>query len=650
MKKKFRWILVVVSLFLLLVAACILKIVSMHGGHITVSKETTYLTGPVRPDGSIDYLAGVNQRTSEGVTPENNASVLFWQALGPKDIGGPSRHKFFEMMGMAVPPDVGHYFSPSDHLLEQLRDEINAKAESGSATSPLIASGAEGMEPAMAIFEAAMQRPWKRTDCPLMGEWLDDNDKPLALVVEGTRRPRCYSPLFCAGEGDGLLLCALLPGPQHFRDFARALKMRAMLFLGEDRVEDAWNDLMSCHRLARLAAQGPTMIEMFVGATIDDIACDGDLILLQNTHLNAEQLGKMRADLDQLSPLPQMADKIDFCERLMYLDVASDIARNGMGSIGEIANSRRKTMEESTVSTAKTLGLMLSSTIDWNLVLRNGNKTFDQYAEAFRTSPRADRVEAMKKVDDDLRAQASTTRHWSGTLGSAILSPRRTVSEWTSNVLLSLFTATISVAVRVEDRWAMTVALDKLAFAMAAYRVDHGSYPEKLDALVPQYVSEVPKDIFNHDADLMYRLEADGYVMYSVGPNGKDDDGMTVDDGMKNGRPGDWDDITIRIPKKAEKKPEATETKENASAKPEDVKPTNENPESGKPETTKPAEGTPGEVKPENKTSAATSSPSEANTVAPPAENSTTENQPPTIPPTVKPPESPEPIIPSTNQ
>jgi hypothetical protein len=50
---------------------------------VTISKETTYITEPLRPDGYPDYLAALDQRRSEGVTPENNAAVPLMRALGP---------------------------------------------------------------------------------------------------------------------------------------------------------------------------------------------------------------------------------------------------------------------------------------------------------------------------------------------------------------------------------------------------------------------------------------------------------------------------------------------------------------------------------------------------------------------------------------
>ena len=53
-----------------------------HKPKFTISKETTYVTGPLTKDGTIDYAAALHQRLSQGVTPESNANVLFWKATG----------------------------------------------------------------------------------------------------------------------------------------------------------------------------------------------------------------------------------------------------------------------------------------------------------------------------------------------------------------------------------------------------------------------------------------------------------------------------------------------------------------------------------------------------------------------------------------
>jgi hypothetical protein len=83
--------------------------------------------------------------------------------------------------------------------------------------------------------------------------------------------------------------------------------------------------------------------------------------------------------------------------------------------------------------------------------------------------------------------------------------------------------------------------------ALQAYKQEHGSYPTKLKALVPGYLSETPQDPFAPNNPLRYRpmpnrgsqeqdvdrlgldpVELPGYVLYSVGPDRVDNDGMAI--------------------------------------------------------------------------------------------------------------------------
>jgi hypothetical protein len=80
-----------------------------------------------------------------------------------------------------------------------------------------------------------------------------------------------------------------------------------------------------------------------------------------------------------------------------------------------------------------------------------------------------------------------------------------------------------------------------LAFALAAYRGEHKRYPDRLDVLAPRYLAEVPSDLFSGKA-LIYRLGENGYLLYSVGVNGRDDGGRSFADTP----PGD--DPHVRMP------------------------------------------------------------------------------------------------------
>lgn len=75
--------------------------------HIDIGPETTVIDGPLTPDGRVDYVAAMNQRLRDGVTPDNNAAVPLVRAFGPATIDAPLRPEFFERLGVDVPPAEG---------------------------------------------------------------------------------------------------------------------------------------------------------------------------------------------------------------------------------------------------------------------------------------------------------------------------------------------------------------------------------------------------------------------------------------------------------------------------------------------------------------------------------------------------------------
>jgi hypothetical protein len=185
-----------------------------------------------------------------------------------------------------------------------------------------------------------------------------------------------------------------------------------------------------------------------------------------------------------------------------------------------------------------------TTAIDWNLVLRMGNSWFDRIADAYRKPTRAAQREAMHKLDEDFRKLKTTAANRASLEKAMLGDSRKALSERVGQVMLITFAPSMELERSLDDRAAMTFELTKLAFALAAYRADHGAYPLKLADLTPKYVREVPKDLFN-DADLHYRQQGGGYLLYSVGSNGRDDGGRSYDD-RKKGE--DWDDVVVRMP------------------------------------------------------------------------------------------------------
>jgi hypothetical protein len=89
------------------------------------------------------------------------------------------------------------------------------------------------------------------------------------------------------------------------------------------------------------------------------------------------------------------------------------------------------------------------------------------------------------------------------------------------------------------DRRVRAVARLRMAqLAARAYLFEKGQVPTELANLVPEYLDAVPDDPFG-GGPLLARAAEGGMLIYSVGPDGVDDDGTAVEGVVKEERKGD---------------------------------------------------------------------------------------------------------------
>jgi hypothetical protein len=496
---------------------------------LPLGKETTYVTGPLDKDGYVDYEAALNDRLGKGITPAKNANVLLWKALGPTPEGGAGMPaEFFKRLGIKEPPKGGAYFIG---LQVYLRDHRKL--------------GPREIEQVHDQQGRALQRPWAAKDYPHLASWLKANEKPLALAVEATRRPHYFNPLVArrTAEGPGGLISALLPGVQMCREIAAALAARAMLRVGEGKFDDAWQDLLACHRLGRLVARGATLIEALVGIAVDQIASNADLAYLERAKLTSRQARARLKDLQALPAMPPMADKIALGERFLYLDSLQLIRRGGVGMLEDRGTgpARKASAEE----------LRALARIDWAPALRDGNRWYDRMAAALRHKERARREKELDRIEADLRALKKEATD-PASLARLVVGkgpPDKAVGKAIGNVLISLMMPAARKVQSAHDRIEQVQRNLHVAFALAAYEHDHGRYPAKLDELAPKYLASVPGDLFSGKS-LIYRPSGKGYLLYSVGVNGKDEGGRWYDDDP----PGDDPRVRMPLPELKRKK------------------------------------------------------------------------------------------------
>ncbi|MGO8690631.1 MAG: hypothetical protein ACLQLG_13495, partial [Thermoguttaceae bacterium] len=331
------------------------------------------------------------------------------------------------------------------------------------------------------------------------------------------------------------------------RDAARLLVARAMLRLHEGKTDEAWQDLLACHRLARLMARGPFLISRIMASGIVVWVFRADAALAQYGKLTAERARRFQADLQQLPATSAMTELLDAGERMYELDLLCLLA-NSQGDLPEwMGLMHGKPWRDA-------LGkLVADPRVDWDDVLRENNAGTDQIIEAFRLPTYARQKMALKNLDDQREAEgrgASDPAAVAKTLAAS--SSRKAV---TRHLIKLLFLPSgFGSGENIDPLRASRLRLAELAFALAGYRSDHGRYPPSLKDLSPAYIAEIPKDPFTGE-DLHYRTPGAGYLLYSVGPNGRDDGGRnTADDGDKwlhetdASKIPDYDDIAIRTP------------------------------------------------------------------------------------------------------
>jgi hypothetical protein len=97
-----------------------------------------------------------------------------------------------------------------------------------------------------------------------------------------------------------------------------------------------------------------------------------------------------------------------------------------------------------------------------------------------------------------------------------------------------------------EDQLIAEAAVMQGALALRAYQIEHGQYPDSLAQLRAGGGWEIESDPFS-GKDLIFRRQGNGYILYSVGPNFKDDGGLNFQEARQKKPPQANYDFAIKM-------------------------------------------------------------------------------------------------------
>ncbi len=366
----------------------------------------------------------------------------------------------------------------------------------------------------------------------MFNEWLKSNERPLSLVVAGTRRLPYYNPW--ALRPAVPLMFALLPTEQASRTWARSLVLRAMLRLNEGNIAGAEEDLIACHRLGRLIGMSPCLIGALVSYAIETLAFQGDAALMEHGKLNARDALAYQARLRTLPPLPVIVDVFDRYGRLSHLDTIKAFIRDPQYRPEAVAaglptTDRQKAFDTLGEQMKRDAAEVIGKDLFDKFMAAEGPEQMKMIAEKFRGMVQefaADPTRASKLPGSIFKT--TTPAECGRQMGKVLVC-----------LLLTRHQCKQCGRGPGPRRW----ILEQVGFALVAYRADHGSFPVRLKMLVPKYIASVPTDPCTAER-LRYEWRVDRFLLFSRGTNGVDEDGRSFDDKP----PGD--DIGLQIPRK----------------------------------------------------------------------------------------------------
>ena len=495
---------------------------------VTIGKETTFINGPLRPDGYPDYVEALRRHARRGVTIENNAAVLLAQTLGSASIGEEFREAYFAELGIKEPPLEGVYFIRFREFAEQHDVETNSDEFFDSVV-------------------AASTRPWSPADYPLIDQWLKSIDEPLRKIATASERSHLYFPIVSASADPDLQKLLSRPILQ-LAQIVRALEIRAMLRLGTGQLEQAQVDVQVMYRLEYLMQESPDLLTRLVGSSFRSNTTN---VLVAYTHHGqptAQQAKALWRHLERLPVPKDLEGVIDVRLRYELLDGICKSMREGPQDA--IAMLRKFELDDEADQLLESLPktqqdadaeLLVANVIVEELLTAVGKPTFAKQNASLKELRQAGKGGLFDKM---MRKVLPVFEIIDGLSEDAEDAEEEEVTEEPPSLAEEWLGMNAVLVMSLQEKLAKATTQHeqvRVALALAAYRHDQQRYPKDLDALVPKYIEKLPVDVY-HELPLVYRREREGYLLYSFGPDGEDNDGGDVEDSYS------YDDVTICVP------------------------------------------------------------------------------------------------------
>lgn len=336
-----------------------------------------------------------------------------------------------------------------------------------------------------------------------MADFTRRNRPALELFAQGAQYEQARYPIDLSQGSD-----TRLPHLIGIKRGAQAAEIAAIFDADQGDGKRAAEDVRAALGLARSLKAEPILISQLVRAAGIAIAVDALNQAVNRTTLPPESLGGLAKVLQDLEACDAKGEGF---KRAFIVEKVTGLIR--IKSLSE-PKARNQLIRE-----------LNANGSSWGLTGEQKRKLIQYLKQAPNIKLEQDFMEATFQEVLAARAEPFPDR----LNDVSVLIPRR-VSEADDKGLLlnSWWFDGQDKSVKREARCLANLRLALTALALEQYRAGHnGQYPGALSDLTPDYLPAAPLDPFDGQP-LRYRKQAAGYLLYSIGPDQKDDGGAPL--------------------------------------------------------------------------------------------------------------------------
>ena len=337
-------------------------------------------------------------------------------------------------------------------------------------------------------------------------QWLNQNAEALEQIIAGNEKPY-YWQQYSSETGE--LLDILLPHLKGFRNLSYAFCWRAQLRASQGLLDKAFDDVKACYRLGRNLKGKKTLVEQLVAFAVENLAVQTTIIILNEHQEDIQNLTDLKKSFEQLMADENFLVRFETQPLVLYDETQKCFTEDRFGG-GHLC------LPEVSRISSLTGSDILNSLFE--------KKAWQASLHILFTHP--NKQETIKMIQEYYDYCQSAAHRTPAQIKMQNIDIDKEYMEIIKgNILLQILAPAFNRIIVISHLNKAEAHALLTILASLHYRADKGVYPENLQELESSgYLKELPMDPYS-DEPLVYRKTENGFTLYSVGLNFKDDGG-----------------------------------------------------------------------------------------------------------------------------